>query len=608
MQTGYYSHQSCFTESKTMGGNERRRAVKKIAVGAAIVGAIAAGAGKLIDISSQSKGSNSPAAQTILTSQGLIPPALTSDPANPVPGQMWYRSDAGVEAHFDGVQNRVVYSSEINDGNVNVTSKGIINGLSVLPNDGKGGFGPDTTKGATAPGQYGSPYTETVGNQEALTYLESTGGSLVLIDPVTYFISEPLTYSSNYGLTLKGNALSSYDVSTPGIPTFGSIIAPTSSFPSGDYLFTVGTDVQNIGQVSIYDLEFFGSYNYADGAIANGISNSYILAGYPMPTMTIRNVKTVMCTTGINFNNSNFNGAGTITVDSVTLEDCTQWGMYVAGAFTLYVNNATVFACGTAYSTTNPAGGMRFGDISVSTNQLQVTASNLIFEGTDGIDIYTDASRVTISNLNIYTYNESAYIMLNKSTAVTVSSYNILNNASLPIAVLVQSGAALVISGGYQALNGDITEFVSFESTWTYGLCLITGFGTTLNGYTLGSPSIPPAGDNDVVLISDCLNFPTTAPTISTNPPVSGTTYQNTNPFNIRLRIPVTYSPTSTAAATLATGTSSTSTVTTSTKVSYPAGITTGIIDTYEIVVKAGQYFELVVTNATIGTVEVQAA
>ena len=166
--TGYYSHQSCLAESTTISGNERRRAVKTIAIGAAVVGAIAAGAGKFLDVSSQSK--NSPAAQTILTSQGLIPPALTSDPSNPVPGQMWYRSDAGVEAHFDGVQNRVVYSSEINDGNVHVTSKGIINGLSVLPNDGKGGFGPDTTKGATAPGQYGSPYSETIGNQEAINY------------------------------------------------------------------------------------------------------------------------------------------------------------------------------------------------------------------------------------------------------------------------------------------------------------------------------------------------------------------------------------------------------------------------------------------------------
>ena len=203
--TGYYSHQSCMTESTTISGNERRRAVKKIAVGAAIVGAIAAGAGKLIDISSQSKGSNSPDTQTILTSQGLILPALTSDPANPVAGQMWDRSDAGVMAHFDAVQNRVVYSSEINDGNVNVTPKGIVNGLSVLPNDGKGGFGPDTTEGATAPGQYGGTYTETSGLQEAGNYAFSqyqvltAPGSTIAVPAIKildgyYVLSSPVTF------------------------------------------------------------------------------------------------------------------------------------------------------------------------------------------------------------------------------------------------------------------------------------------------------------------------------------------------------------------------------------------------------------------------------
>ena len=213
--TGYYSHQACQAESTTISGNERRRAVKKIAVGAAIVGAIAAGAGKLIDISSQSKGSNSPAAQTILTSQGLIPPALTSDPANPVPGQMWYRSDAGVMAHFDGVQNRVVYSSEINDGNVYVTSKGIVNGLSVLPNDGTGWFGPDTTLNATAPGQYGGTYTKTSGWSEgfnyAITNAKNNGGQALpvrLLSGGSYQIDAPIVVSptSNvYGFTLEGD-------------------------------------------------------------------------------------------------------------------------------------------------------------------------------------------------------------------------------------------------------------------------------------------------------------------------------------------------------------------------------------------------------------------
>ena len=97
---------------------------------------------------------------------------------------------------------------------------------------------------------------------------------------------------------------------------------------------------------------------------------------------------------------------------------------------------------------------------------------------------------------------------------------------------------------------------------------------------------------------------------ISTNPPISGNVYQNTNPYNIRLKIPVTYSPTATAAATLATGISNTSTVTTSTKVSIPAGLTAadGEILTYVMVVPTGWYYELVVTNATIGTAEVQPA
>jgi hypothetical protein len=100
------------------------------------------------------------------------------------------------------------------------------------------------------------------------------------------------------------------------------------------------------------------------------------------------------------------------------------------------------------------------------------------------------------------------------------------------------------------------------------------------------------------------------SPTISTNPPASATVYQNTNPYDIRLKIPITYNPSTTAAATLATGISSSSTVTTSIKTSLPSGLTAadGQILTYDMVVPAGWYFELVTTNATIGTVEVEAA
>jgi len=176
-ETGHYSHASCETERSTIDGNDRRKAVKKLAISAGIAGLVAVGADKFPGFVSQSEKTDAQfqtAMETIITSQGIILPSLSSDPANPAPGQIWYRSDAGVIAHFDAIQNRVVYSSEINDGNVNVTSKGIVNGLSVLPNDGTGGFGPDTKLGATSPSQYGPPYTQTTGIQEAWNYAFAT--------------------------------------------------------------------------------------------------------------------------------------------------------------------------------------------------------------------------------------------------------------------------------------------------------------------------------------------------------------------------------------------------------------------------------------------------
>ena len=178
-ESGHYSHTICEKEKQLTGTNERRSAVKKIVAGAGVLGLTAVGVDKFTNFgrmsnsvfSSNAKDQTAnPELETVITSQGIILPSLTSDPSNPVAGQMWYRSDAGVTAHFDSIQNRVVYSSEINNGNVNVTSKGIINGLSVLPNDGTGGFGPDTTSGATSVGEIGSPYTQTLGSQEAINY------------------------------------------------------------------------------------------------------------------------------------------------------------------------------------------------------------------------------------------------------------------------------------------------------------------------------------------------------------------------------------------------------------------------------------------------------
>ena len=98
----------------------------------------------------------------------FVLPGLFSDPINPLPGQVWYRMDAGVTAFFDGIQERTIYSNR-NNNVIIVSSMGISNGLSKVYNDGAD-FGPDTKLGSSNPGEYAPPYTQTSGIQEAWNY------------------------------------------------------------------------------------------------------------------------------------------------------------------------------------------------------------------------------------------------------------------------------------------------------------------------------------------------------------------------------------------------------------------------------------------------------
>ncbi len=608
--TGYYSHHSCQAESATISGNERRRAVKKIAVGAAVVGAIAAGAGKFLDVSSQSK--NSPAAQTILTSQGLIPPALTSDPANPVPGQMWYRSDAGVEAHFDGVQNRVVYSSEINDGNVHVTSKGIVNGLSVLPNDGTGWFGPDTTKGATSRGQYGSPYTETTGIQDAIEWQKSNPGNKIMLFAGTYNCTVGLTvYSetvieSEYAHTMYNT----YD-SPHGLITYGAVIninASSTDGISGSGDNSIGPKIKNIivnfttsttghgislvkSDTSTQDPSFYMTELDDVFVIGNDINH------YGFFFDSISNMKFgkigIIGGGGIHYGNSTTQNIGTGTIDYI-YHFATSTG---TTSLTNYNEFTSTNSSGEHLNSINLL-HINYLKILVTSGVAMTNAIYLNYVSTSVFGLI-DLETVTIvtNNINLANsyYNVFQNIAGNTSespiTSDSSSSYNTVVNISVD---------------GYPTWNTNNLTISFGSSGYLYGSTSNNPIGIAPNGTIFAKGTIRA---QDAFLVYGGINRANAPqPSLSTNPPVSGTVYQNSNTYDIRLKIPVTYSPTSSAAATLATGTSSSSTVTTSTKVSIPAGVTAGEILTYDMVVPAGWYFELVVTNATIGTAEVQAA
>jgi hypothetical protein len=449
---------------------------------------------------------------------------------------------------------------------INVTSKGIINGLSVLVNDGTGGFGPDTTLGATAPGQYGGTYTETSGIYEAINYSSlGSNTSTIFLGDGTFILAAPIQATSIHQLHINGSGKN-------------TVIQMGSAFngSTNGLAFNLG-----FNNATYYDCSF---------KIENFVFD-------------FNNIVTSGSTGSSAFNIGTQNALNPILamkIDHVRYENQT-------------------------YSADGATGGRCFGSVNgIYKNFISITNSefyNLIGDviGFDG------ASAVEIAN------NYVQGVKVNPFIVSEVSSYiNIHDN----IYYETNSGTGANSGGKFFNLfftssnNGNILD-INIHDNIVYGypnaLVLITDLtsGFTGNSYTVH------VHDNDFSSLQSGASFISLgtsatsvnsvidpfsnfgynpSPTLSTNPPVSGTTYQNTNSYGISLKIPVTYSPTSTAAATLATGISASSTVTTSTKVSIPAGVTAGEILTYEMDVPAGWYFELVVTNATIGTAEVQAA
>jgi len=90
---------------------------------------------------------------------------------------------------------------------ITVSAKGISNGLSDTFNDGAD-FGPDTLQGATAPNQYGPPYSNTYGIQEAVNYVATKGGGVVLLKQGTYtWVANAPYVAVKPGVTIMGEGI-----------------------------------------------------------------------------------------------------------------------------------------------------------------------------------------------------------------------------------------------------------------------------------------------------------------------------------------------------------------------------------------------------------------
>ena len=75
---------------------KRRRTLKILGIASALLGGASLGLAKYVKAETP----------TQITSQGVILPSLSNDPANPQPGQIWYNSTFGVTKYQDGLKSK----------------------------------------------------------------------------------------------------------------------------------------------------------------------------------------------------------------------------------------------------------------------------------------------------------------------------------------------------------------------------------------------------------------------------------------------------------------------------------------------------------------------
>ena len=524
-----------------------------------------------------------------------------------------------------------------------VSSKGIVNGLSNIPNDGAD-FGPDTTLGATAPGQYGSPYTETMGGQESVNYALSisiTNPPDIYFSPGIFYLSAPIVYKQTtinqrwHFPNLHGAGSSGFGTSPR---TTGTTFMPTSSFPAGEYHLAIlqddtggnttsaGTTIEGI---NLYGKDSSGTL-LAAGFISDclGFSNVYMSIEYtiaPNPTLT----KSVLEASYGAFNFGTTAGAGTtFNLINVQVRGGGLDGIYNRASQSIYSGG---YSSGNArygildYDTGSTSG---YGERTVYINSPASGFQEATFTGT--LPSFMPSSAPKTANFAIV------------GSALSVYDYEDFEGAN-------EAGPAVYI---YQAavdfFGGNITGAFSPTSTlswpviaWDTNAGFVNFYGTTfswnqdyqylISGYYYGSnvyvmqffggifaangtlPSdisgvINPSSllqTSGIIHFSNVLFNGTIYPSPFTLTPTSGDTYQNTYGRTLWIYSQITLSPTTTAAATayLRIGTSSTAGANPIVdEISIPAGLTSGFIITLKAPLYAGQYYEIDVTNATIGT------
>ena len=485
-------------------------------------------------------------------------------------------------------------------GEITVSAKGIVTGDSNIPNDGAD-FGPDTMLGATASEQYGPPYTQTMGIMEAHAYAQTHKGAVVK------FTTGNSTNGSPYyiDIPLKIGQKNSEQV----IWEFNGFVSihPSNNFTAGNPMIIVGNsglpspDIHMYGQrvqingynpsgtsvaASIFSFQGLGS-----GQIAYYFTfeecqmNSVQSGGSLIENIGIMDRPVIM--RGMVFQGGGYNFFNNTSLCAVNFIDCAPAGAVVS----------KVPSGGTAFMSF--IRGVRPGSLSLSSTGGEHI---IIFEnsGVAGPTNLITASGFSAGNpCTIFFYGDCDLLLTEANTNFfQIGDYVNIFADNIRFALNTSSGTSYIINPTSTGqLNGTIFLGKIRLRNVTSGGTL--SFAPNLNAITQTEMVEAFIVEQATGTVNNV--YP---PSISTNPPVTATVYQNNNPYDIEIDLPV-YATTSGTAGYVTVAKGATSTPATIGN-QYVNGATSSTsVDIIKLRVPAGWYYSFTASGVTFGTASV---
>jgi len=482
---------------------------------------------------------------------------------------------------------------------ITVSSKGIANGLSTEYNDGYD-FGPDSYNPSVTSGV---PLTQTCGIHEVINYLFNQGGGKALLKKGLYNIGNaPLNVTSTSGnsqilipYNSPANALVSIELAGENTPDFflyqreasGGALPPLSTTNSTIIYSTLsgtGTSPAIIG---------------ADGVPTSNVSGIQdLLLSYVHMTLTNIVVRTPS-NTPIKF--IDFRNISGYELRNIGVETDLVDGNVVV---------PSVFSVGFQGGGT---GGADVSSISMANAPADLNTTGTSYnDGLQHIDgFYAHGlgyplviTEHTVADKIFLQYNVAGIIPLGGGGGahdILIGYMDIeIQNQAFNDGALVGSQHIHVLSLDMQGLTNIIVNSTGYLA----GTILLAS--SHVSNIALSQYTNNYSGLNILNINNALLYGLKETPSIPTNPPVSATVYQNTNPYDIRIYLPV-YATTAGTAGTVAYGEDASSTVTEMTARYVNGATSSSAVDIVELVVPAGHYYEFTASGVTFGTATVKA-